>query len=248
MEAVQTYDIYSKDFEKNVLREILFVDILSNMVDVIQERFSLDWYKEARLKQITEDLDFLREKKKIPGQRINSNTFSSQEDTDKKSKSAVSKFRSNNLAPTHSSGPSDHSKTSQPSTERSSLSKQTTYNVGRHMLRTSAVSALEQDADLLVVVGDFFQRLHFSPVFDVKKHLSINMNIPQQKNRFIVYGMGKSFPLIFQLLIAGYDKENFNQAFETLREVTTSFNSQLGQVKSVVFTTSALYSSKSGNF
>ncbi|RUS89026.1 hypothetical protein EGW08_003197, partial [Elysia chlorotica] len=114
--------------------------------------------------------------------------------------------------------------------------KKSLYIFGYSSLKISTKPTFEGNPDLVIVVGDLFSD------FEQRENQQINTNFPQVQHSFVFRGGVQSFPLVLQLLIQDYNQENFSMAFTTLKEITISLE-ELSLVQSVVFTTSALYSS-----
>ncbi|GFR67099.1 E3 ubiquitin-protein ligase DTX3L [Elysia marginata] len=118
------------------------------------------------------------------------------------------------------------------------------YTVGHCKLRISTEAALLQRPDMIVVVGDLFQKLHDSPGFNVKDSLRRNENFPISKNYFAFYGGMKSLPIILRLFVEGFSQQSFNNAFHILDDIVNQMEELLQrlQLQHVVFTSSNLYS------
>ena len=259
LEAVQTYDMYVTEFCKTGLQDIVFVDVVDERVNNIQQRFTADWEEEISLRQYREDIDYIFRKDTAEIQSKTCSGYSAPKASEMKHSNADE----NELSNMHSSTTgtqSHHLKTDHSSIERDfmypqipqssmSLKPELSSNIscyigGNAMVSISEKAALEQRPDLIVVLGNLFSKMHSSPDFVIENDLPANSALPQIQDSFAVFGGTRSIPLIFQLLIEDYDQENFKTAIETLGRVTTSHASHLAQVQSVVFTSPILYSSK----
>ena len=217
LEAFKFYDKLSKESGKRTIKTVVFVGATDAIVSAIKQRLCSDLLKDLSMEEYNEDAIFVNEAIKVMGVRKNGDLLRSRDDQGKQ-------FQSDHLMVAHS----------------------TPARQEQVVIRVSQRSALEQSPDLIVVVGELFQELHSGHSFDIRQIMIVNVAFPQIEHLFRVFGGEKTSPLIFELLIEDYKEENFNKAFEFLGEVTAGITSQMAHVKSVVFTSSALYSSKFG--
>ena len=116
------------------------------------------------------------------------------------------------------------------------------FTIGLIRLGTSKMSAIEQRPNLIVVFGDLFSKLHGNRCCDIR--FSKNKEFLQKSKSFKVFGGADGIPLIFQVAIRDYTEVQFVKAFEILRVVMARHSKQLAEVKTLVFTSSVLYSGK----
>ena len=130
------------------------------------------------------------------------------------------------------------------SKDKDGARKKWSYIFGYANLRISSKPIFELNPNLIVLVGDLFSAVQQISDMDLSESLQINKSFPEMKDSFVFHGGVRSVSLILQLLIEDYNEENFKTAFTTLKEMAISVE-ELSLMQSVVFTTSALYSSKS---
>ena len=197
------------------------------MVTNIKQRFLSQWSEEPSLQQVTEDLTFACE---------NYGTISLRDDSSLSAHQGDESYLSERAA--DNSQGAGHSTMTQRSPEKYP------YSFGNVMLRASKQSAFKQKPDLTVVVGDVFPNLHWSQDVNMDEFLPANKKFPEREGSFKAFGGLESSPLTFQLPFDDFNQGSFKKALATLEEVINSFRSELQHVKSVVFTSSALYSSE----
>ncbi|GFN74447.1 E3 ubiquitin-protein ligase dtx3l [Plakobranchus ocellatus] len=234
LEAVQTFDIYNERYLKSNLKEILFVDIMNEMVGHIQRQFRSGWEKELPLMQVSDDFQYARK-------------LCEQKDF-KKSQPDERGYQPEQTSPVTQSVSNTQRSFSAPRPTLSSSEATSQklagylYSVGGCNLCASAEPALRQRPDLVVLIGQLFKNLHWSPVVDVEREININVDFPNQKNIFAFLGGKRSFPLIVQFHLDKYDQQNLDWVFNDVGNYWSIIRTHIKQVQSVVFTCAALYS------
>ena len=220
------------------------------MVKNIYECFYHYWEENISVQQANDDFDFANEHCHAMKWNKSKENRSSQEvlERGKHSKTAASSYTRDYSShkPSESAARGrqrDESiRPSQPSFAADRY-RDYTYSVGRTVLRISCEPALVQVPDLIVVVGDLFRQLHNASDFD-PKNIPRNLGFPKKKNSFVFFGGTNSQPLILKLFIGDFKQESINKAFIDLEEIVAIPGFNLTLTQSVVFTSSALYSSK----
>ncbi|GFO25694.1 E3 ubiquitin-protein ligase dtx3l [Plakobranchus ocellatus] len=234
LEAVQTYDIYNERHLQSNLKEILFVDIVDEMVGHIQRQFCSEWEQEPPLRQVTDDFQYAR---KLCEQKEFKNSQPDERGHQPKQTSPVTQSGSNTQRSFSAPRPT-------PSSSEATSQKLAgyLYSVGECYLCASTEAAFRQRPDLIVLIGQLFQNLHWSPAVDVEREININTDFPSKGNIFTILGGEKSFPLVVQFHIDKYDQKNLDRVFYDVGNYWSIIRQYIKQVQSVVFTSAALYS------
>ena len=237
--------MYATEFRKTGLEDILFVDVMDEMVNNIQLRFTADWEEEISLGQYREDIFTFDEGKPMSQTSKSGGVFNSREVKQRHSKVQALETKSD-LPKKHDSSKQNKMFLSSNQADLLTGKPEAFYDVGNFKLRVSAESAFDQRSDLIVVVGDLFLELHGKPGFDINKVMRANTKYPQKNKVFAVLGGERALPLIIQLFIDRHDQENFDRAFKRLGDFTEDFTHHFTLMQSVVFTSTSLYSGKFG--